>query len=454
MKKYICFILFSLFSIVSFGQKGHEHRVSGMTGTSPSNQDDTSGIAIDPVMYAGGSNDQPYIITLRPMVKTDSLETLPESGQLQEIQYFNHLGLPTEKIRKGFTPALNDLITLQEYDGMNREIRQWLPTAMENPGGSYVDPSQVQQSARSSELYGYDTYPYSQTIYEGSAEGRIKQQFGPGKDWHTGEKAVCADYLTNSNTEVALNARLYRCSETTLTCSGNYRNGSLRVVKTTDEDGNVSYEFKDKVERLILSRQMNGAECLDTYYVYDNAGNLRFVLPPLAADVLTGSSGSWNEDNVALKKYAYIYKYDSKNRCIYKKLSGCGPVYTVYDAADRAIFTQDDMQRDKGEWLFSIPDAFGRIVLTGTCKNVLNYSMNPLGSTIIVKATLDKTTNATKGYVVSGITLNTPVILTARYFDSYDFIGQNDFPSGTATAYESADPYGKRYDGGCRGQQT
>ena len=48
MKKYICFILFSLFSIVSFGQKGHEHRVSGMTGTSPSNQDDTSGIAIDP----------------------------------------------------------------------------------------------------------------------------------------------------------------------------------------------------------------------------------------------------------------------------------------------------------------------------------------------------------------------------------------------------------------------
>ena len=127
MKKYICFILFSLFSIVSFGQKGHEHRVSGMTGTSPSNQDDTSGIAIDPVMYAGGSNDQPYIITLRPMVKTDSLETLPESGQLQEIQYFNHLGLPTEKIRKGFTPALNDLITLQEYDGMNREIRQWLP---------------------------------------------------------------------------------------------------------------------------------------------------------------------------------------------------------------------------------------------------------------------------------------------------------------------------------------
>ncbi|MCE8942686.1 RHS repeat-associated core domain-containing protein [Bacteroides faecis] len=454
MKKYICFILFSLFSIVSFGQKGHEHRVSGMTGTSPSNQDDTSGIAIDPVMYAGGSNDQPYIITLRPMVKTDSLETLPESGQLQEIQYFNHLGLPTEKIRKGFTPALNDLITLQEYDGMNREIRQWLPTAMENPGGSYVDPSQVQQSARSSELYGYDTYPYSQTIYEGSAEGRIKQQFGPGKDWHTGEKAVCADYLTNSNTEVALNARLYRCSETTLTCSGNYRNGSLRVVKTTDEDGNVSYEFKDKVERLILSRQMNGAECLDTYYVYDNAGNLRFVLPPLAADVLTGSSGSWNEDNVALKKYAYIYKYDSKNRCIYKKLPGCGPVYTVYDAADRAIFTQDDMQRDKGEWLFSIPDAFGRIVLTGTCKNVLNYSMTPLGSTIIVKATLDKTTNATKGYVVSGITLNTPVILTARYFDSYDFIGQNDFPSGTATAYESADPYGKRYDGGCRGQQT
>ena len=104
MKKYICFILFSLFSIVSFGQKGHEHRVSGMTGTSPSNQDDTSGIAIDPVMYAGGSNDQPYIITLRPMVKTDSLETLPESGATAGNTVFQSFGIADRENQERFHP--------------------------------------------------------------------------------------------------------------------------------------------------------------------------------------------------------------------------------------------------------------------------------------------------------------------------------------------------------------
>lgn len=187
--------------------------------------------------------------------------------------------------------------------------------------------------------------------------------------------------------------------------------------------------------------------------MYDKSGNLRFVLPPLAADILTGSNASWSEDNATLKKYAYIYKYDAKNRCIYKKLPGCEPIYTVYDKADRAIFTQDGLQRDKSEWTFNIPDAFGRTVVSGTCKNTLDYAVNPL-DTIVIKAMLSKVASATKGYTVSGVTLNTPVTLTANYYDNYDFIGQNSVPSGTATAYETVDSYGKRYTGGCRGQQT
>ncbi len=396
---------------------------------------------------------QPHVITLKPIVETDNLDVLRESELVQEVQYFNHLGLPTEKILHGITPGLNDLIILQEYDGMNRETKQWLPAVVDNAEGVYIHPNNVQQAARDSELYGNDSNPYTQIQYDGSQLGRITKQFGAGKDWQSVKKSVNTDYLTNSSKEVALIVKSYSCTETLLTCSGDYVNGALFGVKTTDEDSNVSFQFKDKVGRLILSRQMNGTECLDTYYVYDKAGNLRFVLPPLAADALMGSN-SWNEDNVFLKKYAYIYKYDVKNRCIYKRFPGCEPVYIVYDATDRAIFTQDGRQRDKGEWTFSIPDAFGRTVLTGTCNNVLNYASNPLGSGVIVKGTFEGTTDATKGYVVSGLTLTTPVVLTASYFDSYDFIGQNGIPSGTATAYEAVEGYGKRYDGGCRGLQT
>ena len=37
MKKYICFILFSLFSVLSFGQKEYEHRMETAIDGSSSN---------------------------------------------------------------------------------------------------------------------------------------------------------------------------------------------------------------------------------------------------------------------------------------------------------------------------------------------------------------------------------------------------------------------------------
>lgn len=53
-----------------------------------------------------------------------------------------------------------------------------------------------------------------------------------------------------------------------------YSTEALNMIRTTDEDGNVSYELKDKSERTILLRQMNGNEMHDTYTVYDNYGNI------------------------------------------------------------------------------------------------------------------------------------------------------------------------------------
>ena len=162
-------------------------------------------------------------------------------------------------------------------------------------------------------------------------------------------------------------------TDTGISSPGTYPTATLDVTKTTDEDGHISYEFKDKSGNTILTRQLEGDNMHDTYMVYDNYDNVRMVLPPLAADGLTGNS-SWAETNETLKKYAYIYHYDKYNRCIYKKLPGCEPVYTIYDASDRPVFTQDGNQRDKGEWSFCIVDVLGRVALTGTCKNTLSYT--------------------------------------------------------------------------------
>ena len=117
-----------------------------------------------------------------------------------------------------------------------------------------------------------------------------------------------------------------------------------------------------------------------------------------------------------MQKYAYIYHYDKYNRCIYKKLPGCDSVYTIYDAADRPVFTQDGEQRKRNEWFFSIPDGFGRVVLSGICKNQLAYDAEstPL-DTVVVKAVWANEENPLKGYRLEGITLSSPTVLSVSY---------------------------------------
>ncbi|MEI3470082.1 MAG: hypothetical protein V8Q76_16295 [Bacteroides intestinalis] len=114
-----------------------------------------------------------------------------------------------------------------------------------------------------------------------------------------------------------------------LEASGDYANGTLNVTRTTDEDGNMSYTFMDKIGRTLLERRMNGSEALDTYYVYDNYGNLCYVLPPAI-------NGNISTDNLNL--YAYQYNYDGCNRCIRKKLPGTQYIEYVYDNSDRLTF--------------------------------------------------------------------------------------------------------------------
>ncbi|KXT36494.1 hypothetical protein HMPREF2141_01369, partial [Bacteroides uniformis] len=40
--------------------------------------------------------------------------------------------------------------------------------------------------------------------------------------------------------------------------------GQLSVIKTTDEDLNVSYTFTDEMGHVVLTRQMKGSETHDT----------------------------------------------------------------------------------------------------------------------------------------------------------------------------------------------
>ena len=147
--------------------------------------------------------------------------------------------------------------------------------------------------------------------------------------------------------------------------------GQLSVIKTTDEDLNVSYTFTDEMGHVVLTRQMKGSETHDTYYVYDDKSNLRFVLQPMY------------QSSANLDLYAFQYKYDGRNRCIWKKLPGAGYMEMVYDNADRLVFSQDGNQRalTSGNWTYYKYDGLNRLTEQGTCTNKVTTS----GTNVLVQ---------------------------------------------------------------------
>ena len=173
----------------------------------------------------------------------------------------------------------------------------------------------------------------------------------------------------------------------------------------------------------------------DTYNIYDEWGNLMAVLPPQASDEMKSSGASWNSvSSATLRSYAYLYKYDEFYRVTAKRFPGQNWMYHVYDKSDRLILTQNGEQRKRGEWSFSIPDGLGRICLSGICYNTFSSSTPSLS--IAVRATRDNSVGLYKGYILTGITLTNPQVLSVNYYDDYHFMGKNDIPVSTHVDYK------------------
>ena len=148
-----------------------------------------------------------------------------------------------------------------------------------------------------------------------------------------------------------------------------YGDGELFKIVTKDENHarglsklHTTEEFKNKSGQVILKRTyalVSGVEeAHDTYYVYDDLGNLTFVFPP-KVNVNDGISA------IELSELSYQYTFDYRNRMVKKQIPGKAEEYIIYDALDRPVLTQDANLRANNQWLFTKFDVSGRPIYTG-----------------------------------------------------------------------------------------
>ena len=327
--------------------------------------------------------------------------------------YHDLLGRPVETVMTAASPAGKDIVLLSEYDDFGRPYRKFCPVPMTTSTGAYASFSDIHPEIL--KFYNWEVYAFSKTLYDDSPLDRPVEEYGPGSPWHTRGKSVRTSYLVNDGSGLLSCSGYLVESDTSLTCVGTLPSGNLRVEKKTDEDGNVSLTFTDKLGRKTLERTVDGERYQDTYYVYDDLGLLRYVLTPEASTVMS-SSGTFGDSSSPLSAQAYVYKYDGKGRCVSKRLPGCAPILYRYDKGDVPIFSQDGEMRKRGKWMFSFRDALGRDAVSGVWPSAQAPS-----PAVPVVATYDGASP------LGGYSVNTPVPsdckpLSVSYYDDHSFM--------------------------------
>lgn len=352
-----------------------------------------------PNIASSPSGNQNYILTrtFRREVKVSQLGQARNIGEEnQAVQYFDGLGRPMQTVDLMASPQYKDIVQHIEYDGFGREAVKYLPYAEQTSNnGSYKPDAKTQQAGYYASSGSWDAHvkktdrPYAVTVFENSPLNRVKEQGAPGMVWQpaasrissTG-RTVVTDYSTNVITPLTEAVKLwkvnYNASGTPTGATGTTSYALGRLFKTVIKDENwenmssdpdkpsktgTVEEYRDFDGRVVLKRIWETeSKKLETYYVYDDFGDLCYVVPPAV------TANSFTESVAAFTNYIYAYRYDNRRRLKEKKIPGKGWEWIVYNRNDLPIMTQDALQRTKNpkEWSYTKYDAFGRVTETGT----------------------------------------------------------------------------------------
>ncbi|MGG7666988.1 RHS repeat domain-containing protein [Dyadobacter sp. BHUBP1] len=273
------------------------------------------------------STDRNYIISRSYKVATTSTSGNVKEAN-QSVSYVDGLGRPIQSVLAHGSAQIvesvpGDLVTHVEYDSYGRISKNYGSYAVQGGNGVYQSNAPV----KAVEYYNSganfcqpNNRGYEQLEYEQSHLNRVKKRYQVGSD-----RATEFSYGVNVANEV----KWYDVSGSTVVTTKSYTAGELSYVETKDENTKRNREYKDKNGRVVLRRAYNGSATLDTYYVYDDLGQLRFVLQPQY------------QESAELDKYAFRYEYNDRGLVSSKYVPGGGTTLMSYDARDRMTQSVD-----------------------------------------------------------------------------------------------------------------
>ncbi|MFM9839311.1 MAG: DUF6443 domain-containing protein [Cyclobacteriaceae bacterium] len=380
-----------------------------------------------------------------------SLFSLAQKDLMQTVAYQDGMGRTFQTVAIGQSATQTDLVSPVAYGRQGLVDSTFLPYATATRdgrlrlnsirGGATFQYALSEQKLfyQNTALVATDANPYARSVHRAAPDARVIEQGAPGTDWQPGTTHTVRN--TSTINTATYPVRYWKIDGTT---AGNYPANTVMVNVTTDENGNQVRTFNNKqgqtvLKQVQLDEVISGSTVnwLQTYYIYDEFGRLKYQVPPKAV-ALMGATVAYNvASNATTDKLVYKYLYDSLGRVVEKIEPGAAVKYIVYDKLGRVALTQDGLLRASNQWMYTKYDQYNRPAYSGIYKNTTQISRKAVQGLLIA---IDYSTqpyfesptnvNATtyKGYTNAAFptaNVTTPAsnisVLAASYYDGYDF---------------------------------
>jgi len=294
-----------------------KYSVKITTGNGCSNTSSETTVVENNYNYIGSRTIQVDAKTDGSPIAESDLINLSKNEKLESITYYDGLGRTMQTVDVNGSPLGNDIVQPVMYDAFGREIIKYLPYSSTESNGHYKinstgtsenyttsDQAKFYQNGTSGTVAS-DAKPYAETQFEASPLNRILKQGAPGAAWQPNDdsdldKSVKHSYEFNNENEVILfsyNATTGAVSVGSTGTVDYYTANQLHANKMKDEHGNEVIEYVDKEEYIVCKKVQYGTDATtstklyaSTYYIYDDFGNLVFVIPPEGVKAIVPSA--------------------------------------------------------------------------------------------------------------------------------------------------------------------
>lgn len=376
------------------------------------------------------------IIPTLPVTNESNINIIDPNQSKVVTEYSDGIGRTVQTVKHFASPLQADLVTLNKYDNVGNEVYHFLPyskaeSSTTNNGKfkltGFLDQKNFYKGSTLN--YSNDFYFYSKINYEPSPLNRINKKLEQGNAWVGKDRGKS---ISENALPAGANIRIFSIAYApgSLPVSNSvYNAGELWIKTTTDEDGYFTEEYTNKEKQVVLKTTGKAGNSLklQTYYVYDNMGLLRYIIPPKA--VVWLSNNSWTINTIIGSNLCFSIEYDYRSRPISKSKPGGGTDLFVYNQKDELVFSQTPLQRSKGQWIFNKYDILGRIIQSGVYNSTATQAMlhgyinsTYSGTDPLIQYINNNLTYGNTSYVT---TFSTGKVLVTNYYDDYSFTSRS-----------------------------